>query len=213
MWKCSGAFSWSHIGFKLLGPALLRDVQNPTCVTDLCCTIKYPLSSLRLNCCVRAESQPWHSCLISVVWLTVCCHSYIKKCRSTLLRLLSREALLSPPQLHVLCDCDLCVFGGALCIPCSPLTEEFYHPPRTPCPWTNIQVAGSLLFPSGWCLLERDNQHIHTTLTCRRHMHWCANVDLFFLKIKASSVVISLSLSHWNWQCRQPNLNKSFIVQ
>ncbi len=48
----------------------------------------------------------------------------------------------------------------------------------------------------------------------RRHTRLHADVTLCVLKMKALSAVISLSLLHRNWlRCRQPNLNKSFIVE
>lgn len=191
-------FSCCLAGCELLGPCTVkRCLRSHLCA---CCTITHPLSSLRLNCRVRAESQPRHSWLTVVVRLLPT--PIYKKCRSALLRLLSREAPLSTPRLLVLCDCNLCVFGGALRVPCSPLSKEFYQPPHTRFPWTNNQVADLLLFPSRWCLSDREGQHTHHAHMQKTYALACKCGFVFSRKKSKKWALLSVHLSHWNWRWR-----------
>lgn len=178
-----------------------------------CCTISYPLSSLRINCCVRAESQPQHSSLTVKVWLTVCLPPllYIETNVYSCLPLVSRG-----PSLRHGCLFSVIAIFVPLVVPSVSHTPLFW---RSFITHRTHRVPGRIFrWLTCYCFPQGDVYQMRTTTPRNTHTaentRSDADVNLCVLKIKALSLVISLSLSRWNWlRCRQPNLNKSFIVE
>lgn len=173
-------------------------------LSPLCSRPHLPSHFPRLNSSIKAELKPWHSFRFSglVRHLSAATPAYKTLVYSSP-PLVSRGPSLPSPRLLVLCDCDLRASGGALTIPCSPAPEGFYHQLHTLHPWTNIQVDDLLLSPSGCCLSDGDRPHREIYI----QQTTCSHADVNLL------VVIKLSPSCWNrLRCRQPDLNKSFIL-